>query len=96
MSEAKHTPGPWKESPYKGGSAPDIPIMVGTECIASVHHLGRSRNAEWLANAKLIAAAPEMLAALEAFMSCDPMRNLLGGSQHVIDMAQSAIKKATA
>ena len=58
MSEAKHTPGPWiVDTDYiiqDGGTSDENTIsIVGDQ-------------EEWKANAHLIAAAPEMLDALEA------------------------------
>jgi hypothetical protein len=61
MSEAKHTPGPWRVG--KGG--PNGCPTVGTEkglMVAMVSH-GNSHPTQ--ANARLIAAAPDLLEALE-------------------------------
>ena len=55
---SQHTPGPWKVVPYEKDSA--------WECIeARGAHLACVSKAENPANARLIAAAPELLAALE-------------------------------
>ena len=58
MSITKHTPGPWRveSGPYYRA------IRVDGEVIADVRQIGRSFNES---NARLLAAAPELLAALE-------------------------------
>lgn len=62
MSEgAKHTPGPWWNDGPEVGT---VPMMTVKTAKAD----GRSYG-ETMANARLIAAAPEMLAALKAFPS---------------------------
>lgn len=59
-----HTPGPW--------NAPSMSVFAATgECVAEIQALRRpklktSRNAEMLANARLVAAAPALLAALKS------------------------------
>lgn len=55
MSEQKHTPGPWK--------ANDNEIIIGDFTLRH-HWRGGASDSEMRANARLIAAAPEMLAAL--------------------------------
>jgi hypothetical protein len=72
-----HTPGPWQAA-SAGSSIVGIPVVgPGGRAITSLHMslarepLGdfdhRRYNAEQLANARLIAAAPELLAALQAW-----------------------------
>lgn len=56
MSELKHTPGPWES--FKGNI-----YGKGMQRISSVTNFGNNQDA----NAKLIAAAPEMLEALHKF-----------------------------
>lgn len=61
MSDIKHTPGPWHIA--SGGA------VIGRECAVAVVNtytaLQKLTDAEREANACLIAAAPELLAALE-------------------------------
>lgn len=88
---SKHTPGPWDtdlsehDHPYQ-----DIAVRSGTRTIcrvwiddAPVHDY----NAEQLANARLIAAAPELLEAL---------RNLVEAATHHQACARAALAKARA
>ena len=74
MADTKHTPGPWGPR--------SLPDMVGTEnmLIASVYPMHGEAPEECEANACLIAAAPDMLAALEATAAYlqDLMQSLIG------------------
>ena len=62
----KHTPGPWRT----GGLPQHAPIVYAPDdyaiCDTKTFH-GRRSPEEAEANARLIAAAPDMLAALQAF-----------------------------
>ena len=70
MSETKHTPGPWEVSWDKYGKESEIhgksELNDGPICIIPHDDVTESGAEEQLANALLIAAAPEMLEALEA------------------------------
>lgn len=94
MTAAKHTPGPWHidEDPRPGmewnrhiNSAPAM-----TVCFMA-HSDGNAPERD-AANARLIAAAPELLEALRAIISdgmhCDVV-------PHLQDKARAAIAKAT-
>jgi hypothetical protein len=94
---AEHTTGPWQ---VWGGSRhvcadneriaviADLPIREGENCVSRVH--------EFEANARLIAAAPELVAALEAIIGstlftirgtpCDPSA--------LLKQARAALAKA--
>ena len=82
MTDTKHTPGPWHEGSYRS-----IESQSGTICEV-YSHMGI---AEADANQKLIAAAPELLAALEWIV------NQPTGSMYaeVREAARAAIAKAT-
>lgn len=96
--KGQHTPGPWSADEWAPGftvSAPDSHY--------SVCHLEDCNNAE--ANARLIAAAPELLAALEALLDsnlperCNVRPHADCGcfscrQYDVIELAQAAIAKA--
>lgn len=86
----KHTPGPWTYNPNnQDGMLPHDNVIVaadGTDIISP---------SEWVtikdANAYLIAAAPELLAVVEAMANFDGRNN----NAHLKEMALSAIAKAT-
>lgn len=101
MSDIKHTPGPWRtdedehDAPYQ-----DIRIKAANRTVckvwiddAPVHDY----NAEQEANARLIAAAPQLLDALQPFVrnnSSDEFVTLVVRSSD-ITKARAAIAKAT-
>jgi len=58
-----HTPGPWKVFWAKGHQ--HMFIGIGTEDGEGITSIWRSNSEEAAANARLIAAAPELLAALQ-------------------------------
>lgn len=73
--ETKHTPGPWRVDVWKYSMATpprECPTIVAEkDAIAEVFALWcpDDREAERIANAHLIAAAPELLAALEGLLA---------------------------
>jgi hypothetical protein len=80
MSEIKHTPGPWWASGLEVGTVPMMDIKVARVSGATLD--------EARANARLIAAAPAMLEALEKISSET-------AATWVQDVANEAIAKAT-
>ena len=103
MSETKHTPGPWSVYDQRHlftnheGSAR---LIAGDIWIACVHgsHVGPQSKEEADANISLIAAAPEMLEALESiaqFWNRDQNEKAMTGAcWHAIETAEAAIAKA--
>lgn len=93
MSEAKHTPGPWRVG--KGG--PNMCPTVGTEKGLMVAMVAYGDGHPTQANARLIAAAPDLLEALEGMerallqMMDDPSR---ADEMSVVIKARAAIAKA--
>ena len=98
-----HTPGPWR--PEFGNNRASVIAKVEHE-VATVHQL-RSTNAEedgnrgvMIANAALIAAAPDLLGALElcvAWMPCAEVRSWPPGFRlrdEALAVARAAIAKA--
>lgn len=71
MSAAKHTPGPWLVERDRSISAPTpagSPVVLSEVTVAEVRSGGCASLEQADANARLIAAAPDMLEALQAIM----------------------------
>ena len=86
----EHTPGPWEVN----HDHPElITEIVGTDNGEEIAWLNDERG-NYLSNARLIAAAPELLEALQDLLTfVDPNENLIG--QHMeIDVARHVIDKA--
>lgn len=86
MNEVKHTPGPWHTAGEQG-----VQIRSKRDQIAKVWTM---RGNEWKANARLLAAAPELLAALKGMLEVFGDEFGIGDSS-VCDDARAAIAKAT-
>ena len=84
----KHTPAPWRLDHKSLYSAPII--FSDTRNIAKVLYHGGSEDQEVIANAHLIAAAPELLAATTR------MLNWLEGRSDEIDIIDLALDARTA
>lgn len=78
--ENKHTPGPW--------TVGDTPAIVYDDNACEVA-IATFNQESCEANARLIAAAPELLAALEAWVDCEI------ASQECFKLSRAAIAKAT-
>lgn len=96
MSEQKHTPGPWYlsgEWPHDGLASEVVHAPPeGVLAIVRCEHQGRYYGN---ANARLIAAAPDLLEALksaERVLDVHGYREWIGGS---LDGIRAAIAKAT-
>ena len=97
---AKHTPGPWSlsdsfdrvERRVKHGDNP--PLVWGIASGINSAHPDYMPRAEQIANARLIAAAPDLLAALYS-IATDPSAIYSGANAHIGDIARAAIAKAT-
>lgn len=107
MSKTKHTPGPWytdaigriwRRNPsdlyeYGGGVAGDKPVATVWKGWVNEGEVGFPLDA----NARLIAAAPELLEALScltAVVGLTPIKGNLEALQEAYDMARAAIAKA--
>jgi hypothetical protein len=98
MSEQKHTPGPWRKGGVSGGA-----VWFGEKMVAAVYGDDPDCKADerMQANARLIAAAPDLLSALER------AKDVLSGVQEdrfdldmdeiniAINIVDAAIAKAT-
>ena len=96
MTQAKHTPGPWVEQPEPDGA---FTIWAGERQLSEIQpdDMGDALPAE--ANARLIAAAPELLDALwqivtDAEIDCDTVEIALGALSDIRATARAAIAKA--
>lgn len=106
MSGVKHTPGTWKiDFSYPRGLPGGISTMNGGRPVTRFNTFARPTSPEALANARLIAAAPDLLEALQyAVNTIEAMRPTFsqvkdeGHAYHdqVLTTARAAIVKATA
>ena len=92
----KHTPGPWRLEwwEYKGRREPVLTVRTDADAVAQVMGLwrdGADDSDERQANARLIAAAPDLLAALESLLN-----ETNAGTWDCLpaDLARAAIAKA--
>lgn len=68
---AKHTPGPWtvEYGWHKRADVPTITAPFGSSARGMIANLGHTPfEGSWDANARLLAAAPELLSALKVFV----------------------------
>ncbi len=100
---SKHTPGPWSTSSVGIGDDLSWPIrrvrhdQRGNRIIswiADAHGTQGMDEAERAANARLIAAAPDLLEALEELYWLATDSERMGVHMHEYDRAQAAIAKA--
>ena len=98
---AQHTPGPWRVESRGGMEGREVRAGA-TYVVATVNTTGNDEGNR-LANARLIAAAPELLAALQDMIAADNMEPrtwpaLTSASVACADAftaARAAIRKAT-
>ncbi len=101
MSETKHTPGPWANDPDRGSAHGAAPVIVAASCwrgdrreVAKVLYHAGSEDPEVLANARLIAAAPDLLAACVALCNQEDWGDLGASPGSPIGRGRAAISKA--
>jgi len=79
-NETPWTPGPWSHGGYIGHSGFSVNAM-NFGCVAErwedAEYCDDKRRAVMAANARLIAAAPEMAALLERYVECEFVSDLL-------------------
>ena len=98
MSETKHTPGPWEVSDTS--VCLDGPLSSWNRTICDLGHYGsdgRTCYPNAKANGLLIAAAPDMLAALEAVLKelIYSRGEVFGPSdEEIVNLTKAAIAKA--
>lgn len=96
MPESKHTPGPWRwEQSYSNGVPGCLELMAGDRTwlatLVGSTQLGLSSRA----NANLMAAAPDLLSALIAYVEREEQA-APASSSPLRERARDAIKKAGA
>jgi hypothetical protein len=96
MTEQAHTPGPWLQSHRQipdGMYSTEVYAKDG-ETIATIHWYPVKTDDGWITsrdgNARLIAAAPDMLAALQDIVRRNEIQHWFN-----LDLARAAIAKAT-
>jgi len=101
VSETKHTPGKWFQTPDGFRVFSENPIdALDITIIAYTAHNVKERTEEARANARLIAAAPDLLVALEAVTS--QLRRhfdqefVLDGDEAAVIQAKAALAKVKA
>lgn len=98
--ETKHTPGPWSfDDIMSQGSMVYRRIRTGREeaiGAVSAYKLTKGRDAEAEANARLIAAAPDLLAAARRVANLNPDAGEIGAGmlRTIVAEARAAIAKA--
>lgn len=98
---SKHTPGPWHwdSDPIKGDPLEHVRYRVVTtgKTVTQCYYSSSDEQAEW--DARLIAAAPELLEALILMVRThdEPAESLLQEMKEQVwlDLARAAIAKAT-
>ena len=83
----QHTPGPWLALDYTGTDEPAWHVVPG-----DFHGTIATLDPEQSANARLIAAAPDLLAALEALVANLDEGDFISTTR--IDAARAALSKA--
>lgn len=99
----KHTPGPWTANPKHAARDNDGEIIIeqagGSAPIATCYSINTLfNNDQAKANAALIAAAPDLLEALEVVTLClawHEERHGVGMYRKAVESARAAIAKAT-
>ena len=90
MDKVQITPGPWKYDAKTGLIAHDEYDDIGFSPVATIHQPYES-TPERFANAQLIAAAPDMLAALEVAAAMLKKNTI---TRHILDTAIAKAKGA--
>lgn len=95
---AKHTPGPWEVHINAAGEVwvHEVDLSRGQMVICDIPGDMETIEGEQLCNADLIAAAPDLLAALKAILTAEWMvtHDWGGDRDSVLVLAEAAIKKA--
>ena len=91
MKEMKHTPGPWVCQTQANGSSIRHPVILSDDgAVATAQWCDNTQKTN--ANARLIAAAPELLEALQAFIK---YADDVNDDSPELGRARAAIAKST-
>ena len=91
MSNVKHTPGPWIAF-YEHHAGP-MRVGAGTNCTVAAMY--QPPVGDMLANARLVAAAPELLEFVQEFLNDYRSEDGMGSMKHYAGKAFALIEKAT-
>lgn len=92
----QHTPGPWTIRPYNFDAVRDAQGIFSAGCrIPICHSIMGNDLGQADANARLIAAAPELLAALQRALDAIEYYHAREGSPDTLADARAAIARAT-
>jgi len=95
MNEFKGTPGPWRvEKRYFVESNTDPKDILGIGTVADCRPYATDRHPEAEANARLVAAAPDLLAALAGLVERLERENGWVQTEDGLSAARAAIHKA--
>jgi hypothetical protein len=99
-TDAGHTPGPWLDVGDGYIEARNAPLKARSGWYDYAYlQASPEERAEWQANARLIAAAPELLEALRWFVDDERFQVAVGGNPNVVERmianAQAVYAKAT-
>lgn len=92
----KHTPGPWKAFPSDPADGAECYYLTAVELRGEIACIYGPQRDEQEANARLIAAAPELLEALEGLLAhLGPDGYIPNAGGTATERARAAIAKAT-
>ncbi len=92
----QHTPAPWTADGYHNEYYASISVKAGGRGVCAISSAIKRPGAESAANARLIAAAPDLLAALEELLPA-AARSIQGTTdgEPILQAARAALAKAT-
>jgi len=95
MKTTERAPGPWKyHMTYTAGEPQGFAVSAGALNLCQL--MTGDNDAEEEADARLIAAAPDLLAALEGLLGCTELNldGMDGDTRYLIENARAVIAKA--
>lgn len=99
MNTPKHTPGPWRITGERSPCSIEAGPAIGSAALAKVYLTDpktRRRTPEFEANARLIAAAPALVEALQDVEACCPISPLSHDRLYVVTLGGDAINRLRA